>query len=67
MISMNNAPKPSRDRLTTTTDENKIELAEQELSRTVGGTGASAGFLHVKIADVLVAAIKGASPKGNSR
>lgn len=61
---MGDAPKPSRDTLTATTDENRIELTEGELSRRIGGAGASAAFLHVKIADVLIAAIKGTGPKG---
>jgi hypothetical protein len=35
---VSNAPKSSlRDHLTTTTDQNKIELTEQELSRVSGG------------------------------
>ena len=40
---MSNAPKPSRrDRLITTTDDGRIELTEEELSRATGGTGKKA-------------------------
>jgi hypothetical protein len=38
---MSKAPKPSRDHLTVTTQEGTIELAEEELSRVTGGTGAT--------------------------
>jgi hypothetical protein len=34
---MSNAPKSSRDHLTATTQDGKIELAEEELSRVTGG------------------------------
>jgi hypothetical protein len=41
---MSNAPKSSRDHLTTTTQEGTIELAEEELSRVTGGTTVRSKF-----------------------
>jgi len=34
---MNDTPKPSRDDLTKTTDDGRIELTEAELTRVTGG------------------------------
>ena len=53
---MSNAPKPSGDHLTTTTEAGKIELTEEELSRATGG----AADIFAKIGD-----IKGESPTSN--
>jgi bacteriocin-like protein len=51
-----NAPKSSRrDHLTTTTDESKIELTEQELSRVIGGRKAGGSqYLTYKLTDTLI-------------
>ena len=54
---MTNAPKSSRrDLLTTTTDEGKIDLTEQELSRVTGGGRKAGGsqFLTYKLPEVLI-------------
>ena len=53
---MTNAPKSSRrDHLTTTTDESKIDLTEQELSRVAGGRKAGGSqFLTYKLPEVLI-------------
>jgi hypothetical protein len=54
-----NAPKSSRrDLLTTTTDEGKIDLTEQELSRVTGGGrkagGSHTDYLTYKLPEVLI-------------
>jgi hypothetical protein len=53
---MTNAPKSSRrDHLTTTTDESKIDLTEEELSRVTGGRKAGGSqFLTYKLPEVLI-------------
>ena len=47
----------SRDKLTETTDQGKIELREEELNRVSGGNkaGKPVEFLKIRLTDVLVA------------
>jgi hypothetical protein len=49
----NQMTSKSRDQLTKATDQGKIELQEQELSRVTGG----AVFLKIKLTDVLVSSV----------
>jgi hypothetical protein len=48
-----------RNRLTMTTDENKIELKEEELNRATGGVRKAGGspveYLKIKLTDVIIA------------
>jgi hypothetical protein len=53
---MRNAPKSLlRDGLAATTDEGKIELIEEQLSRVIGG---SAEYLKIKLTDVIISSYK---------
>ena len=56
---MTNAPKSSRRHLTTTTDEGKINLTEQELSRVTGGIRKAGGspmeYLKINMTEVVIA------------
>jgi hypothetical protein len=55
---MSNASKTSRrDCLTTTTNEGRIELTEEELSRVAGGRkagGRPVEYLKIKFQDILI-------------
>jgi hypothetical protein len=54
---MNDTPKPSPDHLTTTTNDGKIELSEEELGRVTGGRKAGeqpVEYLKIKLTDVFI-------------